>query len=264
MGKRSTFRQFHQAPSGHVTWSPEFTNEQDAEDWWHEQDREHHSATRPPNLDTWWEPDGTSARFRLDPLDETWVLEGTLLLVDGALTVTEMTVRPKEVLEFTDEGVCERPRRPEEVPAGGVTGALLRKIPMGHLLTRVRKTLLLLPEGPPDEPERIAQGRRHLRELAATLEATARDRAVKRRRGPQRYGDDHYRAVALAYIDIVNEAGTAKGVLKKVGQRLHCSPSTAGDWVVEARRRGFLAPTTPGRAEASPGPRLWKSDEEER
>jgi hypothetical protein len=100
--------------------------------------------------------------------------------------------------------------------------------------------------------------RRRAKEAAA--------RAAKqplRRRGRAGYPDEHYRRIALRYIELVQEHGS-KGVLVRIAEEesrrrgYRVAHATVRDWVRGARERGFLAPGERGRATPLPGPRLYE------
>ncbi len=66
--------------------------------------------------------------------------------------------------------------------------------------------------------------------------------------------DDYLAQIAHWYIDIVT--GGERRVLVVLSERLGMPVTAARDLVHECRVRGFLAPTRPGKADATPGPRL--------
>jgi len=91
-------------------------------------------------------------------------------------------------------------------------------------------------------------------------ETGARSRLVtavrtKRKRGRPALRDDDLRSFALAYLQDARERGT-HGINKRLALEYQISERTAIDWVAKARRRGFLAPTKQGRANASAGENL--------
>lgn len=78
-----------------------------------------------------------------------------------------------------------------------------------------------------------------------TYRALLEDARRPRRGSP--ITDDHLRQVADLY-----RTALARGdaPTQTVADSMHVVPSTAGRWVKRARERGFLGPTTPGRASA--------------
>lgn len=106
-------------------------------------------------------------------------------------------------------------------------------------------------------------------EVKATIERRmrARIKAASRKaiRGQsQTRGDAFYRRIALDFIELV-ESGkpTPGGVLETLAdleaERLgmQVPVQTLRTWLSVARTRGFLAPATPGRLSAAPGPKLY-------
>lgn len=77
--------------------------------------------------------------------------------------------------------------------------------------------------------------------------------ADKPRRQPRR-GEDHYRQVALDYLEIAR-SGERK-VLVALAERYGRPRETLRDWVHQARVLGFLEKTKSGKADPRPGPRL--------
>jgi hypothetical protein len=103
-------------------------------------------------------------------------------------------------------------------------------------------------------------------EKKAVRRAARKATPRQRRRGRPAHPDDHYREVAVAYLDLQRE-GFGKGILLELanreGRRLGrpVARETARDWVRGARKRGFLTSGHPGRAGAEPGPNLVQKEE---
>jgi hypothetical protein len=113
----------------------------------------------------------------------------------------------------------------------------------------------------PDEPLRAAQLRVRLDELvreiatlvgAYNIETGNHDREGFERElaalAPaiepgKRLSDEHFAAVADVYRYALR---TGRPATASVGEAFNVSRSTAGRWVVEARRRGLLGPARPG------------------
>ncbi len=61
----------------------------------------------------------------------------------------------------------------------------------------------------------------------------------------KRLRDEHFKQVADVYRYAIRLGRPATAA---IGEAFDVSRSTAGRWVVETRRRGFLGPAVPGRA----------------
>lgn len=141
------------------------------------------------------------------------------------------------------------PEGQEPSCAGGVTAAVLRDVPLGwaHLaLAEARQ-------------QREDSGLMRLREALQPVGTSWFGHAVadaadvpRKRPGRPPLSDEHLLHIAEA---VLQEKG-APGVHQRVGQKLHMSASTVRDHVAACRRAGWLAPTSPGRRDAAPGPRL--------
>jgi len=125
-----------------------------------------------------------------------------------------------------------------------VTSEGLRKIP----IRRLQQLAVLAAV----HAEPRAGGQHPLEDWADLYAKRLPDTPAKR--SPRkRLGDEHYRRVAEIYRDAFKNPTAA------VMAQMHASRSTAGRWVMEARRRGFLRPTRPGQAgEASTNRRATK------
>lgn len=81
------------------------------------------------------------------------------------------------------------------------------------------------------------------------------------KRGRTGYPDDHYRRIALAYLDLL-AMGNRRGILNKLAEQetnrlaRYVPRETVRTWVRRARELQFLTAGEPGRAGAEPGPRL--------
>lgn len=144
------------------------------------------------------------------------------------------------------------PIEPDEPPTL-ITSDVLRRIPIGDILARVERDLPdqtwrergipQLPNGP-----RLLEGdltEAQTRALDNTLSVTPR------RRGRPELSDELLVEVADAYID---EAIGGRGAIRRVAEIFDRPEPTIRDWIATARRRGILAPTSPGRRGAAPGP----------
>ena len=163
-----------------------------------------------------------------------------------------------------------------DIATSGGTGTIgsetLRDVEVSKMTTAARALLahavrdLVLPEGaepPPGwyaifagrggsvRPEDIERARRHAR--------AAGRRPLKR--GRAGYPDDHYRAVAFGYLDLLGK-GVTRGILPALAEReskrlgRHVAVETVRTWVNIARKREFLTGGENGKAGAMAGPRL--------
>lgn len=144
----------------------------------------------------------------------------------------------------------------EQGTFAGITTTILRQIPLGDILARAQRilanrdwedegiTVLGGPDIPADELTPEAR---------TALESGANAATAAREAGRPPLPDDHLVAVAHAYLD---EANRGPGVRRRLASRFDRPESTVRDWISEARQRGLLGMTTPGRRNAVAGPRL--------
>lgn len=84
------------------------------------------------------------------------------------------------------------------------------------------------------------------------------------RSGRPTLGDEHYRWVALRYIELI-EAQKARGILTQIARdaeprlRRPVQIDTVKTWVTKAREKGFLTPGEKGRASGAAGPHLYQA-----
>lgn len=71
--------------------------------------------------------------------------------------------------------------------------------------------------------------------------------------GRPRLSDAHLREVAIAYLA---ELAAGRGVLARLATRFEVSGRLASEWVVKARKAGFLSSGERGRRGGGLGPRL--------
>lgn len=149
---------------------------------------------------------------------------------------------------------------------GGVGDDLLRVVPVGTLRRKAHRRLT-------GNSGALLDGRAVLAglyrgsgvevpEYLAALERAAKGAIEDLRAGPT---EGRLRKVAIGYIDAVGiDPRRPVAVLAK---KIMKAESTVSGYVAEARKAGWLAPTTPGRITAEPGPRLlewWKNEGIER
>jgi hypothetical protein len=138
----------------------------------------------------------------------------------------------------------------------GIDTKALRGIRLGHLLPVI--TAQIQTQADVDQ-WRAAFGAQERDEQDVASTQAAADSA--RSGGRPSLGDDHYRRVALIYLEEV--ATGTRGVLQRVADRLTAElrrpipRETVRDWVSVARNdKQFLGATKQGRATNHPGPRL--------
>jgi len=78
--------------------------------------------------------------------------------------------------------------------------------------------------------------------------------AGKPKRGRPGYPEEHYRRIALRYLELLKLGH--RNVLVVLAAEEGRPRETVRDWVRKATGLGYLAPGKPGRAEARPGPKL--------
>jgi len=119
-----------------------------------------------------------------------------------------------------------------------ITSERLRRIPVGRL---VQEAIMAAVHRSPSK-----RGRR--KEPPSLVEFSDEYRRIGNRaarKQGQAYTDDHYRRVAEIYRTALHSKDHPT---KAVAVGFTVTPSTAGRYVMEARRRGFLGPTEPGKA----------------
>ena len=155
------------------------------------------------------------------------------------------------------------PDTPEDLdsqnPPSLITSDVLRRIPIGEILSRTQRRLAdeswrtegVRVFGAPDKTgssltvEEMTEEQRRALENSSAIEA--------RRRGRPELSDELLIDVAEAYIW---EAGRGSGSLRRMSELFDRPEATVRDWIAQARRRGYLAPTKAGRRGAAPGPKL--------
>lgn len=147
-----------------------------------------------------------------------WRLEGEVTRGAHGLAITELTIAPDPEL------------------AGGITGALMRDIPIGALLDYVRDQVT--------------------RTTTSVLGSVAAEAgAAQRRGGRQAISDQLLREVAMLYLDETGP-GKAAGAVARIAERYGRPEETIRTWLARSRKAGWLGPSKKGKAGADPGPRL--------
>lgn len=94
----------------------------------------------------------------------------------------------------------------------------------------------------------VAKGTRHLAgEVPMGAEREAKAWAGRRERRRPTLDEDHYAEIARVYSDAAHRGSRPR---QAVAKPMFTSGTTASRWIGEARRRGLLPATTPGRARA--------------
>jgi hypothetical protein len=191
-----------------------------------------------------------------------WVISGTVAMTLGKWMIRNLQIGPLPTLEG-DDGVS-RPRT--DFVGAAITSSLLRDVRPDQILSDIRETIrLAADEGAWDQWLR-AHGVNPINasELAA-LAKKAERRIAKTtlQRGRRGYGDDFYRQIARICLSTWNQypASRPRGINRAIRDRITellgpFSEATIRSWIHEARKREFLAPTSPGKADFTPGPRL--------
>lgn len=132
--------------------------------------------------------------------------------------------------------------------SSGVTGSLLRKIPIGELLAAVRLNAAW-------EIARREGTRELLGEEPAPGLFGETDEKAPRRGGRAPITNELLRDIAIAYLE-ETAPGQPSGAMKRMAARFGRPEETLRTWVTRARKDGWLGPSAKGRSGAEPGPRL--------
>ncbi|MFG1916161.1 hypothetical protein [Micromonospora sp. NPDC048898] len=142
-------------------------------------------------------------------------------------------------------------------PFQGITGALLRAIPVGRILAWAHDAMANNEWREKGLPTLSQAGVRLVppTELApdtrAALERSAA--ASTRKKGRPPLSDELLEDVALAYLE---EAKRGRGLTARLAARFDRPNETIRDWIHACRKRGYLSQGTIGRRGAQPGERL--------
>lgn len=170
---------------------------------------------------------------RLEPSVVTWQHDGVAWRV---------VLRWGDVDGFVE---CVGVELAHEEEARSLTAAVIRALPFGGLVRQARNARYEASWGPVIES---VTGTDDEASLPPGVDREAQawtDRPVRR---AAHLDDDHYEAVARVYSH-ASDRGVAPR--KAVAETMHVSQPTASRWIGEARRRGLLPPTTPGKAKAT-------------
>jgi hypothetical protein len=139
-------------------------------------------------------------------------------------------------------------------PPALINSDVLRRVPLGDIIARTERQLAddsWRTEGVRSFPgpnlmlDELTDEQRRALENSST--------SAVRRRGRPELSDELLIDVAETYVW---EAGRGRGALRRMSEVFDRPEATIRDWIAAARRRGYLAPTKPGRRGAAPGPNL--------
>jgi hypothetical protein len=147
-------------------------------------------------------------------------------------------------------------------PRSEVTGTILRGVPLG----RIREMAFEGLAGTLEARRSMAASDLFPHVSAEDVDPAERATSETRkpRRGRRGLPDEHYRRIALRYLQLI-ELGR-RNVLVALAEEEsnragHPIPrETVRDWVRKATERGYLAPGKPGRAVARPGPKFKRKE----
>lgn len=204
--------------------------------------------------------EGEGRRRRAERLNLWWAFRAELVAAEGAVVVRGLEVGRWPPFPGESELGAAAPFR-------GLSAEVLRAIRPGWIVRQALGYLERLEVNMRLVAEEVlaahgvdwSRWAEHRRALEQTLERAEQASGARRQRetrgGPPRRTDEHYEAVAALYLELY-ERGERRGIHKAIAARYGYAERTAAHWIREARRRGFLAKGSRGRAEAQPGPRL--------
>lgn len=179
---------------------------------------------------------GVVAHFEYEPEGEPWSVFGDVTRGSQGLVISRLEIRPAE-------------------SSSGVTGSLLRKIPVGEILGAIRVKAAW--EAAQREGTRAVLGQEPVPGVFSEG-----DEKAPRRGGRAPITDELLREIAVAYL-IETAPGKPSGAVKRIAERFERPEETIRTWITRARKDGWLGPSVKGRAGAEPGPRLhWLSSDE--
>jgi hypothetical protein len=174
-----------------------------------------------------------------------WIVWGDLIAGPGGhLALGPLSIGPHPGAETALE--------PGTPPYRGVTSEVLRAIPIERLIREIVSQL-----------RRVADWQRHLagtygwqpsaeqQQFADAIKRAEPDVSDRRRK----YPDDHYRSVALLYLQLLAQGHGSKPIAD-LANKLGVTRTTARNWIHRARQLGYLTQGTRGKPGANAGPRL--------
>lgn len=175
-----------------------------------------------------------------------WIYWGELnASPSGQLTISTLSVGPWPGADSTLE--------PGADPFQGVTTDVLRALKPARIISQAVEKIRAL-----DQTHRFLTDHYGWAEPPAQrrlLEQAAERVSRPQLRRGRRYPDEHYRSIALLYLDLLDQGGQRK-IVARLADQLDIPRTTARDWVHRARVLGYLTASRQGRAGAEPGPRL--------
>lgn len=155
--------------------------------------------------------------FECTPVAGDWSASGTARRSANGLVISSLEIHASDATQ------------------SGVTGNLLRKVPVGEILNHVRADVARL--APPEQVE------------------TQQPARAPRRGGRAALSDDLLRQVAVAYL-AETRPDRPRAALPRLAAEFGRPEGTIRTWLARAREAGWLGPSVKGRAGAEPGPRL--------
>lgn len=168
---------------------------------------------------------------------EEWVAAYRLVPgTDGLPVVAELRIHPSEP---GPHNIDQWSGNPESVPAGGLTARLLRRVPLGRESLELRDVIeKFRAEGFTDQMVDRLLGQHGMSVRGFLRKAPSR---------PGRRGRDdvYYAELALQYRKAIDRNSTTP--VLDVAKELEWSPAKVRDAIHDARRRGLLTSSGPGR-----------------
>lgn len=197
-----------------------------------------------------WAPYVASYRTRIDE----WGVSGMLQVVDQQLALGSIDIGLAHLTR--GGGKRMRARRLDEYPAAGITGTVLRRIPVGKILDQARLALLARPATTWVE-QMVEAGAVPPFDSGQLVEVEGMATGHKVGPGRPARSDDDFERIARQYLELQTAYG-ARGLLERLAaaQDPPKTRETMRDIVRAATKKQFLSPATPGRGGRGPGPRL--------
>ena len=130
----------------------------------------------------------------------------------------------------------------------------------GHIRRRGSSWCIVYNEPPGDDGRRRRRWRGGFATRGEAEAALDRLQDTLNPRGRPPRTDEEHRRIALIYLAKIAERAeskrTTRGIVSEIAVEESIPRNTLKSWLREARQRGFLNGSTPGRAGAIPGPRL--------
>ncbi|ULR50601.1 helix-turn-helix domain-containing protein [Streptomyces deccanensis] len=167
-----------------------------------------------------------------------WTAVGTVARGPQGLSIIRLEVIPGKVGDDVGPSVTSR---------------MLRDIPVGALLDRVRQWAAMNEALASVSGEGVLMG--FERPSRTADEIIAAGAPTEPRPGRAALPDELMRAVAEGYI-AESAPGMPRGAVKRLAEALDRPEQTVSRWVARARKEGWLGPGAAGREGAEPGPRL--------